>query len=178
MNTCIFIKKQILIDFLNYLFQEKENNALKISTTKDVGKFLVSRVSYSDIPVLKENNKNLVPIVLPKNAFISCEKKFCYYTKEDTEKINYELEATFNIDFDRFYLEGQKLKMNQKEIISSYIFSRNLESLEGDIETLKKRKYREEVKKFEILNQYFKNKSYYRSKLIEKSILNETLYIC
>jgi hypothetical protein len=163
----ISINKPILLDFFKYLFKEEEG-AFLISSTKDIGKYLISRVSYSDIPVKKIPGS--IRIKLPKTANTTGQNKYLYYTKEDVEKINFELDATFSIDFDRYYLQGLKLNLKQKEILSSYILSRNLISAEGDIETLKKRKYREEMKNLQKMTRFLKNRSYQRHHIIEDSL--------
>lgn len=167
MIASISITKPILIDFFKYLFK-LENGIYTITSTKDIGKYLISRVSYSDNPI--KQLPGSIKIKLPKTTNSTAQNKYLYYTKEDLEKINFELDATFSIDFDRFYLQGLKLKMHQKEIISDYILSRNLISAQGDIEQLKKRKYREELKNLEKMTRFFKNRSYHRHQIIDNSL--------
>ena len=163
----ISINKEILIDYFKYLFKE-EDGVFQISSTKDIGKYLISRVSYSDTPV--KSIPGSIKIKLPKTANSTGENKYLYYTKEAIEKINFELDAIFSIDFDRYYLQGLKLNLQQKEIISDYILSRNLISAGGDIERLKKRKYREDIKNLEKMTRFLKNRSYQRHHIIEESL--------
>ncbi len=170
MIASINIKKPMLLDFFEYLFP-KENGVHIISSTKDIGKFLISRVSCSNLPI-KSKLENSIKIKLPKTDNTTAHTKYLYYTAEDLEKINKELEAVFNINFDTYYLQGKKMGFTQKEIISSYILSRNLVSLNGDIEMLKKRIYREDIKNTQKVEQYFKNRCYQRHNIIENSIKN------
>jgi hypothetical protein len=167
MTASISIAKPMLIDFFKYLFHQ-ENGVFIITSTIDVGKYLISRVSYSDTPVKQAEGS--FKIKLPKTANSTAQNKYLYYTKEDVEKINFELDAAFSIDFDRFYLQGLKLNLQQKEIISDYILSRNLISAGGDIERLKKRKYREDLKNLEKMTRFFKNRSYHRHQIIDNSL--------
>lgn len=85
-------------------------------------------------------------------------------------KINIELDAAFSIDFDRYYLQGLKLGLKRKEIIDSYINSRNMASFNCDHETLKKRKYREELAFIEKKHKYLSNLAKNRHSVIDASL--------
>lgn len=64
----IQIKKEVLLDFFNYLFEKKED-IYQIRATTDVGKYLISRASYSDFPPRKLEDS--ITIKLPADCRLS-----------------------------------------------------------------------------------------------------------
>jgi len=162
------IKKDIYRDYLNHLFCLSEG-IFQVKRDNDFSKFVCARVQYSNTPMRRDSDPGVVKLLLPKSRVLaSASNYYLYFTKEDELKLNEELEATFNTDFDRYYLQGKKMNVMQKDIIQSFIISRKLIHLVGDNEMLKKRVYRDEVKKLKILNDKLIQKAYYRNELIEK----------
>lgn len=162
------IKKDIYRDYLNHLFCSSPEGIYHVKRDNDFSKFVCARVQYSNTPVRHDPDPSLVRLLLPRSRVLaSAANYYLYYSKEDELKLNEELEATFNTDFDRYYLQGKKMNIMQKDIIQSFIVSRKLISLVGDNEMLKKRVYRDEVKKLKILNDKLIQKAYYRNEMIE-----------
>jgi hypothetical protein len=162
----ITIKKEVLKNFFDYLFEKKEGIHI-IRGTTDIGKYLISRATFSDFPPRKI--EDAINIQLPADGRMS-RNRFVYYTKEDIHKINIELDAAFSIDFDRYYLQGLKLGLKRKDIIDSYINSRNMISFNCDHETLKKRKYREELVLIEKKQNYLLNLAKNRHSTIDVAL--------
>lgn len=171
MQVVLDIRKNLYRDYLNYLFLQDANGQYHVTRNNDFGKLLCARVQYSELPVRKVVGDKTVMLQLPKSRPLANAKNhFLFYSKEDQEKINDELEVMFNIDFDRFYLQGLKLQMMQKDIIQSFILTRKLINLIGDNETLKKRQYRDELDNLKNLTNSLLKKADYRNSLITTSL--------
>ncbi|MEQ8548724.1 MAG: hypothetical protein RIC03_12480 [Cyclobacteriaceae bacterium] len=165
MKIYLPIKKELLKCYLSYLF-ESEGNEFKVSATCDFGSAMVSYVRYSSVPV--DHDQNDVLFRLPVLDRISNARNYhLYYNKEDTARLNELLRLYFNLDFDRYYMRGLKLKERQKDIIMSFIVSRKLTGLVSDVETLKKRHYRSELKILEERVKKMMNMAYQRNDKIE-----------
>lgn len=169
MIVSIFIKKQLHLDYLNYIFERDAAGNYVVDRRHDFGKLVVSLVKYSKFPV-PDKRANTVKFMLPASRPLeNASKSYVYITKEDQAKLNDFLDALFNIDFDRYYLDGMQLKFQQKDIIQAFIVSRKLVYLIGDNETLKKRAYRDELKKLEKYSNSLYQKAYNRHSRIKES---------
>ena len=163
------LKKELHRNFLGYLFPYV-NGCYQISRKQDFGKLICSRVRHSELPV-----KNIagVQLFLPlTRATDNAKNHFLYFSKEDQHKLEDELEVMFNIDFDRYYLNGRKLGYMQKDIIHAYIISRKLITITGDVEMLRKREYRDAVKMIEIRTKSLLKRAQYRNERIEEAMLS------
>jgi len=168
MTIQLHVRKPLYRDYLRYLFEESSPDCLKVTRENDFGKALCSFVRYSHMPVVKSVEKGLVNLQLPDTHSLSLAKfRHCYYSREDMLRLNDLLEIFFHIDFDRYYLKGVKLDLMQKEIIESFIISRKLSNLMSDNETLKKRKYREELQLLKQRVDILRKKAWYRNHKIE-----------
>jgi len=178
MLATLSIKKDLYRDYLNYLF-ELSHNSYVVSRHHDFGKLLCSLVKYSSLPVVIEKDAKAISFLLPKSRpLATAGNYYLYYTEEDQQKLNDNLEVLFNIDFDRYYLEGCKQGMMQKDIIQSFVISRNLISLSTDTnETLKKRQYRDRIEILKKLSEQLNQKAFYRNRLIEKAIISVNLQL-
>lgn len=178
MLATLSIKKDLYRDYLNYLF-EFSGNIYIVSRHHDFGKLLCSLVKYSNIPVPAEKDAKGIIVQLPKSRpLATAANYYLYYTEEDQQKINDNIEVLFNIDFDRYYLEGCKQGMMQKDIIQSFVISRKLISMSIDTnETLKKRQYRDRIEILKKLSEQLNQKAYYRNRLIEKAILSVNMQL-
>jgi len=169
MLVALQIKKGLYKDYLNFLCEfDKITKVYNVSRDNDFGKLLCSRVKYSALPVKSCKDEHTVFLQLPKSRpLASAKNHYLFYSKEDQAKITDGLEVMFNNDFDRYYLQGMKLRMMQKDIIQSFIISRKLTGLIGDNEMLKKRQYREELEIIKI----------YTNKLLEKAKYSNSLVL-
>ena len=167
----LHLKKDLHREYLNYLF-EKQNDLFLVTRKHDFGKLICSRVRYINLPLNEEQKSGNTKLVIPNTrATGTAGNHWLYFTKEDQQKLADELEAIFNIDFDRYYLQGRKLDMQQKDIIQSFIINRKLFEMTGDVEMLKKREYRDTVKNLEIRTKSLLKKAQYRNERIEYSLL-------
>ena len=172
MQIAISIKNPIYRAYLKGIFELK-NGYLLLTRDHDFGKVIISRVKYSREPIKMIVDHTTVVFDLPSGrSLANGEKYYLYICKEDQAKINEQLDAIFNIDFDRYCLEGKKLSMMQKDVIQAFIISRKIISLIGDNETLKKREYRDQLSVMKKYEDQLRKKAYYRNAHIEKS-LNE-----
>ena len=163
----VFIKKEIHKCYLNYLFNKDQNGNFIVTRNNDFGKFLAAVVRYSKTPVStlkRQPDAVFTSFILPASRpLANAEYYYLYYSSEDQEKINDYLDVFFNIDFDRFYLNGRKMEMQQQTIIQDFILSRKLVYLIGDNETLKKRYYRDELKMLKKYTQMLITRAYDRN---------------
>lgn len=170
MQISLSIKKPIYRDYLKGIFELK-NNLHVLSRDHDFGKVIISRIKYSKTPVKVVVDHTTVVFDLPAGrSLANAEKYYLYLSKEDEAKINEQLDAIFNIDFDRYCLAGIKLGMMHKDIVQTFILKRKIVSLIGDNETLKKREYRDQLKNMKIYAEQLYKKSYLRNKSIEKEL--------
>lgn len=172
MQVALEIRKALYRDYLNYLFSRDQEGRYIVTRGNDFGKLLCSRVQYSQLPVKKgqPGEKTIVLLLPSSRPLANARNHYLFYTKEDQEKIQDLLEVVFNIDFDRFYLQGCKMQMMQKDIIQSFIVTRKLVNLIGDNETLKKRQYRDELVTLKNLTSSLLKKADYRNSLITNSL--------
>lgn len=171
MKVLCRIKKEYLRDYLHYLFAYEEG-AFSVFRTHTFGKYLCSYVRYSDLPATQETDPaEMVRFRMPKTSiYKGMQYRFMYFRMEDQQRIEDHLEALFYIDFDRYYLECQKLGIQQKVAIQNFIVSRKLISKIGDVEMIKKRQYRNDQKIINKLSQNLRRRAYIQSQIVAKTI--------
>lgn len=175
MIVLLKIKKPIFREYIHYLFA-LEDGSFSVFRKHDFGKMLCSLVSYSNMPIKEEVNEETLKFTLPiSRATANAQNYHLYYSKEDEAKLNDYLEVIFNIDFDRYYLNGSRMGFMQKDIIHSFIISRKLTGLIGNNEMLKKRQYRSEKKILENRTEQLIKRAYYRNHAISNSIKRDIL---
>lgn len=171
MEMTINIKKELIRDFFLYLFDKTEEGVVVISRTVDAGKLIASLVEYSDKPINQSGN---TIVRLPMcDSLQSASNHFMYLSAESENKLNDYLEVSFNLDYDRYWIQGLKLGIAQQEIVYSYIVSRKLGSLNMDTEMLKKRMYRYTTKRITHIHKRLTNKAAYADRLIRESMQNQ-----
>lgn len=167
MKISFTVKKKVIRLFLSYLFEQLPDGSLKVTRDTDAGKLITCFVRYADRPIQEEPTSGTVTLLLPRSKSLdTAPNHFLYFTKEDEHRINDLLEVIYHIDFDRYYIKGMRQRLQQKEVIESYIVSRNLTSLFQDNEALKKRQYRDELRAFEDLVDQLRKKAWYRNQSI------------
>lgn len=146
MKVWIAVKNPLYRDYFLSLFPADSEGRRTITRDTDLGKAIYASVRYSQQRITEEIPEGSICIHLSKSSdYPTAPNRFLYFTREDLVRINDLLEVFFNIDLDRYYLRGLKLGMQQKEVIQSFIVERGLTNLLHDVETLKKRQYREEL---------------------------------
>lgn len=169
MDIQLEVKKELYRDYLAYLFELLPDGSYKVSREVDFGKVLCSFVRYSNQK--QEAIDGATGLSLPDSDSIRSAKSYhCYFSREDTKRLNDLIDVFFHIDFDRFYLNGRKLGIMQKDIIESFIISRKLTNLLNDNEMLKKRQYREEIQLLQQRCKILTKKAWYRNERIEENM--------
>lgn len=164
MNVICRIKNQMLRDYLSHLFPTK-NGAFCIDRNTDVGKFICALVKVSDLPVNQDIDSESVQFILPTTSHLpELFRKFCYLDQYDQKRIEDYLASWFNLDYGMFYLFGRQQNIQEKEVILNFILDRKLDSMIGDPETLKKRKYREYDKTVKKIHQRLRMRAYNMNK--------------
>lgn len=169
MDIQLTIHKELLREYFRYLFPIDAQGRYQVSRISDLGKAICSFVRYAEKK--PEPLPDALHLLLPKSDSLKNAANYhLYFSREDLLRINDLLEVFFNIDFDRFYLNGRKLGMMQKDVIESFIVSRKLTNLLQDNETLKKREYREGLRLLQIRCRSLTKKAYYRHEKIESGM--------
>lgn len=171
MEIDVIIRKDILRDFLGYIFECDASGAFLVSHSHPAGKLLCSLVEYTYKPVAPAAGASR--LILPSCRSLSTARgRFVYVSKENQEKFNDYLEAIFDLDFNRFYMAGQRLGFRQKDVLYSYINSRRLESAGQDQEMLKKRGYRQSVRDMNARCKKLANRVQYINRQIASDLKN------
>jgi len=161
MQISLSIKKAIYRDYLKGIF-ELRNGKLVLTRDHDFGRAIISRISYSRKPVDNEVDHTTVVFSVPASRLMNnASRYYLYLTKDDERKLCEQLELIFKLDMDRYFLEGCKLKMMRKDIVQAFILKRNIVTLIGDNETLKKREYRDQQNKLKTYTQMLLKKVNY-----------------
>ena len=156
-------------------FRQELKTPLILDRYQDLGAYIGSWVRYGDTPKLHSNDENCIEIVVPTRIARSADKHFLNILKEDVQKINDHIAEKYDFDFDTFYHSGIKQGFQQKDVIEAFIISRNLiPFFNGEIETIKKREYREELKLLAQKAENMRLQAYRRTKKIDKMV-NEDL---
>lgn len=154
-------------NYLSYLFPtDNTTGSLIISRSNDIGLLLCALVRYSDTSCDKTGD-DIIKLQLPQSAGTSsAETKYCYYTLEAENKISDYIKAFFNMDFDRYWINGIMLGINKKDIIISYLDSRNICGVSDYC--LSKRTYRHDIKHIKHkVKQYYDRANYIDNKIKE-----------
>ncbi len=164
------IESLLLRDYLHYLFAY-EDGAFSVFRDKEFGKYLCAMVHTSDTPPPKPTiTDSTVIFTIPPRVHDLFTKQFLYIRPGDYKRIEDRLKTDYNIDFDKYLYEGLKLGIQRKKVIENFIIHRKLVNKIGDVEALKKRGYRDDLKKLEKLTRQLINRADYQSRLIQKSI--------
>lgn len=171
MELTLTIRKPLIRDFLAFLFEMDASGRYIITRKIPAGQLLCSLVEYSYKPVPEKGN---VKIVLPGcSGLKTAETRFIYLSAESQAKVNDFLEATFDTDFDRYWIQGLKMGIAQKDIIYAYMVSRKLFLFDQDPETLKKRIYRNSKRQIQSIYKQLLNKASYNDRVISNQLRSE-----
>ena len=149
----LFIKKSVIEDHLRFIYGARKG-PIKISRHNDVGRFIYSMVKYSDLPVrdkIKQED-SVIEIILPEYRMSTADIKYCYWTREDMDRINEFILVDFNIFFRGYMLAGEELGIQQKDLIEAFMAYTGITDVGKKFDTLKKKDYRHRLKVAEILN--------------------------
>lgn len=134
------LRKPFFENYLRHVFCSPEG-PVKVTRTEEIGKYIYSRVRYSELP---KKGKPGVELIMPHHECDLSQYYFIHFTEDDVVRINDYLEAMLYLDFrSNIQVGSNDMKINRKTIIS--IFS-NLVFGEDKFEMLKKDEYRRRKK--------------------------------
>jgi hypothetical protein len=167
MTVSLNITKPLFRKYLDFLFDKNQNGHYKVSKTISFGAMVCSMIQQSNLPITKNESDESVTFVLPQVDSLSNARNYhLYFSKENELRLNDLLREYFFIDFDRYYLAGRKSGFMQKDIINSFILSRQLAIIDTAHESIKKRHYREELKVIADTAKKLKNLAYNRNEIM------------
>jgi|GEM_PF-913988 len=153
MKVLLDIKSELLRSYLRHIFEPLKETpggasvSFKATRKNTFGTLLCALVRYSNQRSPHIITPSTVCFQLPNcSSLHNAPNYHLYYTVEDANKLNDLLESLFNIAFDQYYLQGIHKGYQKKDIITSFIVTRQLTGLEDISGSLKKRQYRQEAK--------------------------------
>lgn len=163
------VNSPILADYLAWLFPpEAEDGPLRVTATNSLGRLLVAHCHIEEDPGKRERVDAVsgaggvtLTLDLPNDtATKPLLGKWLWYPPADTAALNMALRAVFDIDFDRYYLEGLERGHMKKDIVTAFIVSRGLFSSDG-FDALHKRAYRRSLATLDTRVKQLLRKAYY-----------------
>ena len=163
----------MMADYLAYLFPpESSGGPLKVCARNSIGKLLIAHCKVSERPVPMEGG-NFVELVLPNDeATKPLINRFLYYNKHDTVALNMAIAAFFDIEFKQYYLTGYELGIQKKDIVTAFIVSRGLFTVDN-FDALHKRIYRRSQQTLDKMTDKLLQKVYYIDRTINLKGLND-----
>ena len=159
----------LLADYLRYLFPPLPDGRLKVKSSHDVGRLIISYCRTSPTPV-DTGEGDMLTFVLPKTHITqNFVHKFLYITVIDMNRINLALQAVFNLDFAVFMQKGLSAEFSKTELIDAFITSRGLVTTDN-FEALHKKEYRLMQRKKESIFHKLYRKSSYIQETIDFSV--------
>lgn len=160
------LDSKLLADYLHYVFRrEPDTGALVVSSTGNIGKFLIAHLKGAAEPVTHLPGENVVTLDFPEGrATWDLIDKWCYYDSADQRRINYLLKAVFDVDFISYYRKAEGLGLPKKSIVEAFITSRRLCSADN-FDALHKKVYRYQRKVFDSYTKMLSNRVAYIEKI-------------
>ena len=159
----------LLADYLRYLFPPLPDGRLKVKSSHDVGRLIISYCRTSATPV-DTGEGDMLTFVLPKTHITqNFVHKFLYIPAIDMNRINLALQAVFNLDFAVFMQKGLSAEFSKTELIDAFITSRGLVTTDN-FEALHKKEYRLMQRKKESIFHKLYRKSSYIQETIDFSV--------
>jgi len=84
----------------------------------------------------------VVRIILPETRTGTENWKYVHFTREDMDRINDYLQATFNIFFQSYMMAGDQMKIDQKDLLEAFLTGTGISDVGKKFETFKKKDYR------------------------------------
>lgn len=95
--------------------------------------------------------ENVVRIILPDHRTSTDKWKYVYFTRENTDRINDFLLASFNIFFQSYMLAGDQMNIDQKDLLEAFLSGTGIRDVGKKYETFKKKDYRHRKKVHDFL---------------------------
>lgn len=156
------IRKEEHEDYLRFIFGAPRKGAIPIDRIRDVGKYICSRVRYSDKPLPPKLLKGdiLVDLILPERGLRTATTHYLHFTQEDVDKINDFITAEFNQFFRAYMLAGMEIKLEYKDLIDAFMTGIGIRNPGTKFDTLKKKDYRHRDKIHKMMVQNLHNLGY------------------
>lgn len=169
MDVIIKIKDPILRCFLSALFRPRDGG-YAVDMDSLTGAAICSLVKESpDRRLSAAEDRTAIRFYLPDSRYTSeLRGRFLYVPSESQAKINSVLRKEFDMRFLSYCTEKRIQGLKIKDIIPLFIVEHNLDVFDGDVETLKKRFYREEIKLLSKMRETLRQKAYYRARKLKK----------
>lgn len=148
----LVLKKQEIEDFLRYTFDSK-CGPIRINRSTDIGRFIHSMVRKKEFPISPTiyPGETIVRLILPENRTSTDEWKYIHFTREDMDRINDFLLASFNIFFQSYMLLGDGYNIDHKHLLEAFLVGANIRDVGKKFETLKKKDYRKRKRMHDFL---------------------------
>lgn len=141
---------ETLTAYLKKEFNTK-SDIIKLNRGNHLGKFICAHVKYSnEVPAEQIGNLTLI---IPDTDVIHAEIKNDYFRAEDYRSIVDYIQASFDLKVERFFVNGQRLGIQKKMIIDSFINYYELPITSANFEMLKKRDLRKRQNILKILSE-------------------------
>lgn len=150
MDTLITLplRKEVHEDYLRYVFKSRKSVPVQLNRDEDLGRYITSRIRYSDTPVRADipSGHEPVDLLLPKSTLSTAANRFVFFTAEDVQMINDYISADFSIFFRQFMSSGQHMGIEQKDLIEAFLVGCRIRLDGRKFEMLKKKDYRFRMK--------------------------------
>lgn len=158
----LIIRKEEHEDYLRFVFGSPKKGPVTIDRCRDVGKYICSRVRYSDKPQSSAVAKGEFPVelILPERGLRTATSHYLYFTQEDIDKINDFLTAEFNQFFRGYMLAGEDMNMDYQDLIEAFMAGIGIRNPGTKFDTLKKKDYRHREKIHKILSENLQRVGY------------------
>lgn len=176
-TSTLILPDDIYLRYLGYIFPVDGNTGFyQVSARLDIGRLCAALAEEADgKPGHPRNQDKMksVTLKLPKLIYTqSKENKWLTYSPESTKRIRDVLVARFHQDFIAYWLRGQMMGCQKKEIVEMFITSRRLGGELDPFDALHKRAYRLEQKRQQLLvDQLLRKARYFDETLDTKGLI-------
>ena len=138
------VRKEEHEDYLRFVFGSPRRGPITIDRSKDIGKYISSRVRYADTPQSLKGGKEefILELILPERGLRTAASHYVHFTQEDVDKINDYLTAEFNQFFRAYMLAGEEINIEYKDLIEAFMLGIGIRNPGTKFDTLKKKDYR------------------------------------
>ena len=144
MELKLLVENQVCEAYIHHIFGAGETGPVKITRHEDVGRYIMSLVSYSDYPA-KPNIG--ITLVVPNSPNEPLKRRHGYFTIEDQSKINDFIYKDYKIWVSTaMSVATGELRLTKTEAITCIMDLLNLQDDPTLFENLKKNDYRRRKK--------------------------------
>ena len=137
-----------LHDFLYHDFEADKDGGILLNTSNEIGRYIQSMISVSDLPVRLPSMENPISLILPIqewNHYV-INHNFIHVVKWKAKMIQDFLEAMWRIRVREYFVAGYEKGYNQDRIINAFLTSYNIKKNKVSYDQIKKIDYRNRKK--------------------------------